>query len=114
MGGTWSEPTTHEAVCRRASGRRHYNAWRSFRACERRMHVARLLRQYTQEGAPRHGAQARVARELGVHRSTVTRDVQALERDLREVEASGKLYKIKHDVARRRRQQEEAGIEPWP
>ena len=72
----WSVPTTPEAVARRAGGRRRHNAQRQWLALRRRyMEVARLL--FCRDGCKR-GAQARAARELGVSRSTVCRDVQRL------------------------------------
>ena len=63
-----------DAVCRRASGRRHFNAVRRFRQSRRRCKVIDLVVQY---GAFTHGTQARVARELGVSESTISRDVRA-------------------------------------
>jgi hypothetical protein len=71
----WSAPTDWETVCRRNAGRRHYNNFRRLRRTWRRMRVAELLCKY---GLLTHGARARIARELGVHKSVVTRDVQAL------------------------------------
>lgn len=73
----WSFPTTPDEVARRAGGRRHYNAWRQFRALHRRSEVARRL---TVQGAFRRGFQARLARELGVSRATICRDVRELRR----------------------------------
>jgi predicted DNA-binding transcriptional regulator YafY len=72
----WSEPTSWEEICRRAAGRRHYNSIRQFRAAYRRMQVARLLN--VKGGLTERGHQARVARELGVSRSTICRDVREL------------------------------------
>lgn len=56
---------------RRASGRRHYNSVRQFRALVRQVQVARLLAQ---------GVRTRqeIARRLGVHPSTISRDIQVL------------------------------------
>jgi hypothetical protein len=65
-----------DAVCRRAGGRRHYNAWRQFQQQHRRLEVSALLGRY---GIAKHGVQARIARELGVSEATVSRDVRALE-----------------------------------
>jgi len=67
----WSERTDDETMRRRAAGRRHYNAVRRFRAAWRRREVARLVL----EGGAGWGYQARIARELGVSRATVCRDV---------------------------------------
>ena len=71
----WSASTDWETVCRRASWRRYYNSVRRVRALLRCAEVARLLRV---QGGLDHGAQARLARRLGVSRSTVCRDVAAL------------------------------------
>lgn len=75
----WSRPVSREEMERRASGRRSYNAWRRFIRHHRRAWVAYLLWVYRW---PSHGAQAKIAARLGVHPSTVTRDLAALaERD---------------------------------
>jgi hypothetical protein len=71
----WSRPTSWDVVCRRNAGRRHYNAIRTVRRALRRRQVARLLLKYP---FPARGLQARIARELGVHRSTICRDVWAI------------------------------------
>lgn len=65
---------TWEAVCRRAGGRRHYNSMRQLHAFERR----RALVRFWGDSGGRPGWQAAAARLLGVHRSTITRDVQTL------------------------------------
>jgi len=71
----WSAPTDWETVCRRNAGRRHYNAVRRFRQAVRRKQVAELL---SQAESLAHGTLARIARDLGVSKSTITRDVQFL------------------------------------
>lgn len=75
MSNGWSNPTDWETVCKRNRGRRRYNILRKFKQSHRRMQVAELLAKY---GLTTHGSYARIARELGVHKSVVTRDVQAL------------------------------------
>ena len=83
-GKPWSATSSWDEVCRRASGRRHYNAVRSFRALSRRLRLAKLmlvkggLRERVKGGWTDQGVQARLARELGVSRSTVCRDVAFL------------------------------------
>ena len=67
---------TWDAVCRRAGGRRHYNAVRQFQAAQRLLQVLALLNDF---GLGR-GSQSRIAERLGVHRSTICRDVAKLER----------------------------------
>ncbi len=76
MSQAWSDKTDWETVCRRASWRRHYNSVRWFRAHYRRSEVARLLN--VQGSLFDRGTQARLARLLGVSRSTICRDVAYL------------------------------------
>lgn len=75
MNNNWSKPTSWEEVCRRSGGRKRYNALRSFRRDHRRKQVVDLLGHY---GMIDRGVYARIARELGVHRSVICRDVQFL------------------------------------
>jgi hypothetical protein len=75
VNNNWSAPTSWDEVCKRNAGRRHYNSVRSFRRAFRRKQVADLLCRY---GMIDRGVCARIARELGVHRSVITRDVQSL------------------------------------
>ena len=74
MSNNWSEYVSFDATCRRAGGRRHYNAGRQLQVLLRRNQVAKLFGVYGFE----HGAQAAIARQLGVHRSTICRDISAL------------------------------------
>jgi hypothetical protein len=62
---------SQEELERRASGRRHYNSLRHFKALLRRCQVATLLAS---------GVSSRVdmAAQLGVHPSTILRDIIAL------------------------------------
>jgi hypothetical protein len=71
----WSAATDLESVKRRAGGRRAHNARRRFQRDFRRTRVAELLKRY---GPWTAGVRVRIARELGVHKSTITRDAQAL------------------------------------
>jgi DNA invertase Pin-like site-specific DNA recombinase len=78
MTAAWSATTTPDEVARRAGGRKHYNTWRKWLAFRRRyVEVARRL---FAQGAWTRGVQARLARELGVSRATISRDVQYLKR----------------------------------
>jgi predicted transcriptional regulator len=61
---------TFDEICRRAGGRRRYNAARRKAADKCRSDVARMLCQY---GRHKRGVQARIARELGVSEATVSR-----------------------------------------
>ena|SRR5436190_1482621 len=75
----WSAPISHDEVCRRAGGRNRYNAWRRFVALDRRIfQVAPLLKGRWFLHIP--GLQAKIAREIGVSESTISRDIQALKR----------------------------------
>ena len=67
-----AQKLTPEQVFKRAGGRRRYNLKRQEAARVRRAEVQRLLDLY---GRERRGVQARIARELGVARATVCRDV---------------------------------------
>jgi hypothetical protein len=89
----WSEPVTAGEAARRAGGRRHYNAWRKTLAALRRSELVQLL--IAQGGLARRkdgwpdcrigalGNGAALARQLGVSRSTVCRDLQKLLAGLR-------------------------------
>jgi hypothetical protein len=70
----WSAFTSTTEAHRRASGRRKYNALRQFNADVRRIKVGELVVEY---GFVR-GTNARVARELNVHPSTITRDLRKI------------------------------------
>jgi hypothetical protein len=76
METAWSQTMDTGAAYRRAGGRRHYNAVRRFRREWRRAEVVRLL---SCKGALfRRGLQTELARELGVSRSTICRDLAYL------------------------------------
>jgi transposase len=67
---------TQDALERRASARRHYNAWRQFLALYRRCEVVKLLGQGYK--------QSYIAARLGVSPSTISRDIHALMQDGRD------------------------------
>lgn len=69
---SWPERVSDRTAARRAGGRRHYNALRKRKAVDRRH---KLLFYWARHP---HMSKADLARLLGVHRSTVTRDIQAL------------------------------------
>ena len=71
----WSAYVPDEVAHKRAGGRKHYNSCRQFMALHRRLQVSELLAQY---GLLEHGVQARIARELKVSESTISRDIRAL------------------------------------
>lgn len=73
----WGRPTSWDEVCRRAGGRRHYNSMRQF---QRELRLLAILER-THSFLPllhRTGAQKRLAAELGVSASTISRDVKRL------------------------------------
>lgn len=72
MSVKWSDPTNFDVVYKRAGGRRHYHARRQAEARERYQHVLKAI---SQPDGRKRGAQAHLARTLGVHRSTICRDV---------------------------------------
>lgn len=71
----WRAEATWTTVCRRASGRRRYNAWRRFTADHRRVMI---LRRLDELGGLQHGVQAQLARELDVSAATISRDLAHL------------------------------------
>jgi hypothetical protein len=72
----WSRRTDWNTVCARAAARRKYNeARRHFAGRRRDELVLPLLLQY---GFDDWGTCARIARELGCHRSTIVRDRRAI------------------------------------
>jgi hypothetical protein len=75
----WTVPTAWDEVCRRAGGRRRYNAGRRFLRDERRARiVCRLAGTGLLYERGRSGLQAVLARELRVSPSTISRDLRAL------------------------------------
>ena len=72
----WGAPTTTDIVHRRAAGRAHYNSVRKLVADQRAVEIFKRLVAYNFT----RGAQARVAREFGVSRSTVSRVLDRLPR----------------------------------
>lgn len=63
-----------EASARRAGGRRRFNRQRQEDAAARRYLVATML----PEAGLEYGVQSEIAEALGVHRSTISRDIQWL------------------------------------
>lgn len=71
----WGEGIPTQQAYERASGRRHYNAIRRLNRELRRGEVAQLLSRY---GLLTWGVQTKIARQLGINKSTVCRDIAAL------------------------------------
>jgi hypothetical protein len=76
MTTSWSQLTTTDHAMRRASGRRRYNAERKWQAFFRLVDILKLVDEYGMG----HGACQRIADELGVHRSTVSRQLRPYRR----------------------------------
>src|SRR5262249_31394405 len=72
----WGAYTTPEVVAKRAAGRRAYNRRRQWQAMLRRLQIRRIL--FVQGRALEPGIQAKLARQLGVDRSVVCRDIQRI------------------------------------
>jgi hypothetical protein len=75
----WGQRTSWEEVCARAAGRRKFNEWQRKFMNERREYVWSLL---VAGGLDRWGLLSEIARDLGVHRSTIMRDKRAFLRSL--------------------------------
>jgi hypothetical protein len=71
----WTQRRNWDNVCATAAGRRKYNEERKRWAGERQDLVFKLLLAY---GLWDWGVCARIARELGCHRSTIVRDRRAI------------------------------------
>jgi hypothetical protein len=70
----WTEPVSEEEAHRRVRGRTRWNAFRRRMARARQREVRHLWSRW--QGKP--GVQTLIAVHLGVHKSTVSRDVRAL------------------------------------
>jgi hypothetical protein len=70
----WSQRTDWETVCKRARGRANYNARRRLAARLRQREVLVLLGRW----GWKYGVQSLIATHLGVHKSTVSRDIATI------------------------------------
>jgi hypothetical protein len=75
VSASWSAPASFDVACRRAAGRRRWNAVRKFNQQLRRIRVANLLSEW---GGLKRGTIRRLASVLKVHPKTAGRDVLAL------------------------------------
>lgn len=82
MSAHWTKKTDFDTVCKRAAGRRRYNAKRRAEAKARYKIVIEAI---MPPGGCKRGSQAQLARALGVHRSTICRDIARWRRFLLEV-----------------------------
>ncbi len=71
----WDNPQTWDDICRRHAARSRWNSWRRLLAEERRQRVLELALEL---GGLQRGAQSRIAEALGVHRSTISKDIKKL------------------------------------
>ena len=80
----WTAPAPSAHAYRRAGGRRRFNAERQLDAAIRRMRVAELWDELTARGGSvfDYGVRTRWAKRLGVHRSTITRDIDRILREM--------------------------------
>jgi hypothetical protein len=69
----WDHPRNWDEVCRRHAARKRWNSVRGFLADQRR---TRLLAFVVELGGLQRGAQSRLAEALGVHRSTISKDLK--------------------------------------
>jgi hypothetical protein len=67
---------TFDEICKRAGGRRRYNAWRQFMREFRRIKITHEILQT----GDYYGVQADLARKFGVHPSTISRDLAFIRR----------------------------------
>ena len=76
----WSQPTDTSTAAARAGGRRRWNHARQIRALERRVLVVQvslhLLQDAIAAGQSFRGKQVLIAEVLGVHPSTISRDLK--------------------------------------
>jgi hypothetical protein len=100
-GLSWDE------ICRRASGRRQYNSVRQFRANYRLTRVTALLRKI---GMGR-GCQSRIAEMLGVHRSTVSRDLARVRRRMLLGPRADEMFQARAKLDRIARAEDAAELE---
>jgi len=74
----WLPLADVRAASKRAQARRRYHQQMQILRDDRRSFVARVMAEAAARGPLPYGWRAALARILGVNRSTVTRDVQAL------------------------------------
>ncbi len=98
---------TPEALSRRAAGRSRYNRRRQLLAQQRLTQVLRLLGQI----GFRHGYQTCIARQLGVHRSTICRDIARLSEPYWGGQKADEQHRADMRMERRIRAEDKAEVE---
>ena len=78
MDNNWLPLADVRAASKRAQARRRYHQQMRILRDDRRSFVARVMAEAAAQGPLPYGWRAALARVLGVNRSTLTRDVQAL------------------------------------
>jgi hypothetical protein len=78
---TWNAETSDSEAARRAGGRRRYNQMRQAKAARRLGRIIDIMAR-NRWHSRQWGIRAKIARELGVSRATICRDLQHLERSL--------------------------------
>lgn len=73
----WFETVPNADANRRAGGRRRYNRERQLDALVRQYHLIELIIQ-GRHGFFDHGLRSKLAARLGVHRTTIGRDIAAI------------------------------------
>jgi hypothetical protein len=86
---SWTTPTANNEVARRAGGRRRYNAQRQCAAMLRQLELLEHF-EYVAFFLKR-GTKAKAARLLGVSPATITRDVRALQAEMRRQQERAEL-----------------------
>jgi hypothetical protein len=76
MTAAWNAPTSPTEVCRRAAGRRRYNAARKRAKQDRRMDI--IIRRSNLPWPPPWGIQKALAQVLGVSEAPISRDFEAI------------------------------------
>src|SRR3954453_1869315 len=92
----WGQPTTADIAARRAGGRRHRNAEQQLAKAIRRHRLLDMMHDPTNPlGFIERGWQTRTARELGVDRATICRDMDAI---LGEIFGTGKVSSMGFEI----------------
>jgi len=83
----WSQHVDWDTVCKRARGRANYNSRRRLAAQLRRREVLQLWHRW----GDKPGLQTLMAAHLGVHKSTICRDLQRIFPLMTECPTGGQL-----------------------
>lgn len=67
-----------QSICKRAGGRRKYNATQRLLANKRRLEIIKLMKLWGWSNTSQTGVQAKIAQHLKVAESTISRDIWAI------------------------------------